>query len=441
MLALYRSGRQAEALQVYQDARRTLAEELGLEPGQGLQRLEQSILTHDPAIEQPTSEQSRPAAAEGSVGLEALAGDAAQPAFARRGARRGCRWSARARPRVFIWSDDSVPAAPITGNAVAIIDPGSNRLTGQIAVGAGPGALALGNGSLWVANTLDQNVSRVDLASGKVTRVIAVGGIPKSLAVGRNAVWVIRRRPDGYPELIRIDPRFDVVAPGRRLLPGGDPQPYARASVAAGPDGVWAAAEGGTLERLDPAGRAVTARIDTGNSLARVAIGAGAVWASDSHGDSVARIDPARKLVTETTPVGNGPDALAVGEGAVWVADRRDGAVVRIDPATNSVTTMIQVGKGPTGIAVGLGSVWVANSRDGTVSRIDPRPQQGRADDQGGRKPAGDRGRERPGLGVRPDRAVRGRHPGRRSCASRPLESTRSIPQSPTRSRPGRSST
>src|SRR5438034_5698842 len=53
MLALYRSDRQAEALQVYQDARRTLAEELGLEPGQSLQRLEQSILTHAAAIEPP----------------------------------------------------------------------------------------------------------------------------------------------------------------------------------------------------------------------------------------------------------------------------------------------------------------------------------------------------------------------------------------------------
>ena len=376
MLALYRSGRQAEALQVYQDVRRTLVEELGLEPGQGLQRLEQSILTHDPAIDPPASEQPRPAAA----------------AAARSGSRR---WLAMMRSQrllvtvlaaaaavgaaaaaLFVWSDNSLPVPIVTGNAVAIIDPASNRLTGQIAVGAGPGALALGNGSLWVANTGDQNVSRVDLASRKVTRVIAVGGVPKSLAAGRNAVWVIRRRPDGYPELIRIDPRFDVVAPGRRLLPGGDPQPYARASVAAGPDGVWAGAEGGLLQRLDPAGKAVTASIDTGNSLASVAIGAGAVWASDSHGNSVARIDPARNLVTATTPVGNGPDAMAVGEGAVWVADRRDGAVVRIDPATNSVTTTIQVGRGPTGIAVGLGSVWVANSRDGTVSRIDPKRKE-----------------------------------------------------------------
>ena len=57
MLALYRSGRQAEALQVYQDTRRTLVEELGIEPSQALQRLEQSILNHDPSIEQPFPEQ------------------------------------------------------------------------------------------------------------------------------------------------------------------------------------------------------------------------------------------------------------------------------------------------------------------------------------------------------------------------------------------------
>ena len=52
----------------------------------------------------------------------------------------------------------------MNGNAVAIIDPHSNRVTGQVAVGAAPAALALGNGSLWVANTVDQTVSRIDLA-------------------------------------------------------------------------------------------------------------------------------------------------------------------------------------------------------------------------------------------------------------------------------------
>ena len=47
MLALYRSGRQAEALEVYQDARRMLVEELGLEPSAALQRLEKAILQQD----------------------------------------------------------------------------------------------------------------------------------------------------------------------------------------------------------------------------------------------------------------------------------------------------------------------------------------------------------------------------------------------------------
>jgi DNA-binding SARP family transcriptional activator len=51
MLALYRDGRQAEALAAYQRARRILIDELGVEPGQELRRLEHQILTADPALE------------------------------------------------------------------------------------------------------------------------------------------------------------------------------------------------------------------------------------------------------------------------------------------------------------------------------------------------------------------------------------------------------
>ncbi|HEU5064360.1 MAG TPA: BTAD domain-containing putative transcriptional regulator [Gaiellaceae bacterium] len=51
MLALYRSGRQSEALHVYQQARRTLVDELGIEPGPGLQQLERAILQQDSALD------------------------------------------------------------------------------------------------------------------------------------------------------------------------------------------------------------------------------------------------------------------------------------------------------------------------------------------------------------------------------------------------------
>src|ERR671936_2413633 len=55
MLALYRSGRQAEALAVYQRTRRTLVDELGIEPGETLQQLERAILEHDPALDPPAA--------------------------------------------------------------------------------------------------------------------------------------------------------------------------------------------------------------------------------------------------------------------------------------------------------------------------------------------------------------------------------------------------
>jgi DNA-binding SARP family transcriptional activator len=51
MLALYRAGRQAEALQIYHDTRRVLVEELGIDPSPSLQQLHGSILRQDPGLE------------------------------------------------------------------------------------------------------------------------------------------------------------------------------------------------------------------------------------------------------------------------------------------------------------------------------------------------------------------------------------------------------
>ena len=64
MVALYRSGRQAEALGAYADARRILVEQLGIEPGRALRDLERAVLRHDAALElAPTRRAERTAEA------------------------------------------------------------------------------------------------------------------------------------------------------------------------------------------------------------------------------------------------------------------------------------------------------------------------------------------------------------------------------------------
>jgi DNA-binding SARP family transcriptional activator len=69
MLALYRSGRQADALVAYQEARRTLVQQCGIEPGGALQQLQRGILNQDPALDEESVPTRR------SVMAAALAGD------------------------------------------------------------------------------------------------------------------------------------------------------------------------------------------------------------------------------------------------------------------------------------------------------------------------------------------------------------------------------
>ncbi len=76
MLALYRAGRQGDALAAYQQARRMLVDELGVEPGEELRRLHQQILARDTALAAerdavPVAERTAVALASPAVGADA----------------------------------------------------------------------------------------------------------------------------------------------------------------------------------------------------------------------------------------------------------------------------------------------------------------------------------------------------------------------------------
>ena len=70
-----------------------------------------------------------------------------------------------------------------------LVDPRANRVSQQISIGNGPHGVAVGGGSVWVANEPDGTVSRFDPRSGRV-RKITVGEAPSGVAYGAGKAWV-----------------------------------------------------------------------------------------------------------------------------------------------------------------------------------------------------------------------------------------------------------
>jgi YVTN family beta-propeller protein len=361
MLALYRTGRQADALGVYRDARSTLADELGLEPGADLRELEQRILTQDPALvvraEERRLETGRTRRRRNWVAAGALAA-AAVAALAVALLTRG---------------GDLIPVVA-TPNSVAVIDPATNRLVQAISVGERPAEIATSGDDVWVLHPDRSTITHIDRGSREVTGTVGIGGAPSDIVADTRGAWVSDART-GAVTLIepeRLLPQPPITTRGRPIVGYSD-----AGQLAIGFGSLWLASGDGVITRIDLRTGRVAGRIsgvETGESLGGIATGAGSVWvAGPTQSSPVARIDPRTNEVVARIPLQKfRASGIAFGDGGVWVSDVGSDQVWRIDAALNSPSGSTKVGLGPLGVAHAAHSIWVANSGDGTVTRIDP---------------------------------------------------------------------
>jgi YVTN family beta-propeller protein len=350
MLALYRSGRQAEALAAFQATRQRLAEELGLEPGPQLSELEHRILEHDPelAARRPSltrvqRRRLRPIAV--AVAVAAVVASIAVGIV------------------VGLGETTASDVRLGTSNELVEVSTSSGRVVDTLPLEGAPSAIAVAGASLWVAGSDSAVVSRVSTSSDSVVDRIPVSGQPAEIAVAGGSVWVANTVGG---EVSRIDPRTGTIT---QTLPLGG----SLAAIASGTHELWVAEAGDkALIRIDSETGIATQTVSLTERPSGLVVGYGAVWVASHDGGTVAQIDSRSNRPVATVHVGQGPAALAVGAGSVWVANNLDGTVSRLDPATSRVVAVIAVGSGPVALAFAEGSLWVANKFSNTVLQIDP---------------------------------------------------------------------
>ena len=356
MLALYRAGRQSEALAAYRSARERLVDQLGLEPGPELRELERRILVHDPTLavhRRATLDRRRRGGPSRRAGVAAVAGVALVVALLV--------------ARLSLGSGEAHPKLATLGgsNGVVALDPDAGRPVAASRVADAVAAVSSGAGSVWMASPGAGAITRLDPQIGQSRRSdrcrrrarrhrrrrgCDLGGEQRRRR--RGPCRSRHREPD--PE--NRDPRIEPRRAGVRRKASVDHRPGAANPVRAGPD-----------QRVDPASRVAELRPSA------VTVGAGSVWVAGYDSGTVERIDPRSGAATGRVRVGDGPVALTVSRGSLWVANHLDATVVRVDPASLSVRARIAVASGPSALAAAPGGVWVAGQYAHTVSRIDPR--------------------------------------------------------------------
>lgn len=263
-------------------------------------------------------------------------------------------------------------------------------ITAILRVPGHPGAVAAGQGVLWVALNGDPGspaanrpLLRLDLATGAVAQTVHVGGEASFLTRdGARLIASVRTsggRELGHRRLVALDWRSGEVLPlGKSHLSDTDAReidgPFDQV-VRAG-NSLWALeSRPGRLLELDRSTLtplAAPIRLSRGRTLG-LAAGDGYVWVTATDAGEILRIDPATGAISPAQ-VGGSPVGIAVTSGGVWFADRSRGSLARLDPRSlRPIGDPIRVGAKPTWLAAAGDSLFVTDETAGAVVRIDAR--------------------------------------------------------------------
>src|ERR671935_340892 len=254
LLALYRCGRQADALEAYRSTRRRFVEELGVEPS--------------PALRQ--------------VGTIQVGNGAGAIAFGH-----GSIWVANA-----------------TDYTLSRIEPDSGAVK-TIPLAGEPGGIAAGEQGMWVSSTSTGQLLLVDADTNAVSQSVSIGNGPQGVAVGGGSVWVANT-PDGT--VTRFDPGDGRI---RKLTVGDAPT-----GVAFGADGLWVASGSGAVAQVDPESGSVRP-VKTGNEPAAVAVVGRDAWVTVLPGSASHRGGTLR-LAVPPDGIPNSPDPADFTNLAQW---------------------------------------------------------------------------------------------------------------------------
>jgi virginiamycin B lyase len=256
----------------------------------------------------------------------------------------------------------SVWVSSTSGEAGVVIrvDSETNRVVDRIPVPVdSPTSLAYGHGSVWIASSGHDTVSRLDPQTGEVAAKIEVGRGAVDIATDESSgdVWVASVSED-RKQLSRVDPATNRVV---AEIPIAGHSRYGGAqSVAVGDGTVWAQSSDGRLFKVDPATNKVVAVVPLGEYSSDLAVYGGAVWATFQYS-------------CEATSDASAAAARPPGCTRSWRAYDQE-HLAQVDPRTEQVVASEDIGLiskvGYGRLVAGGGYVWFT-SGDG-LARVAP---------------------------------------------------------------------